>query len=98
MIFRKVKHRGSIGHCRFLPPPLPKVAPRPDDAASRAPSCADSFALWQRAHYDIRMNTLELRREIKRAIDRLPPERLESLADYVHFLSRPSLDQRLEEA
>jgi hypothetical protein len=44
------------------------------------------------------MNTLELRREIKKAIDRLPPERLESLADYVYFLTRPSLAQRLEEA
>ena len=44
------------------------------------------------------MNTLELRREIKKAIDRLPPERLQSLADYVSFLTRPSLAQRLEEA
>ncbi len=44
------------------------------------------------------MNTLQLRREIKTAIDRLPPERLESLADYVHFLTRPSLARRLEEA
>ncbi len=44
------------------------------------------------------MNTLKLRREIKKAIDRLPPERLESLADYVHFLTRPSLTRRLDEA
>jgi hypothetical protein len=44
------------------------------------------------------MKTVELRREIKKAIDRLPPERLESLADYVHFLTRPSLSERLEEA
>ena len=44
------------------------------------------------------MNSLELRRAIKKAIDRLPPERLESLADYVYFLTRPSLAQRLEEA
>jgi len=44
------------------------------------------------------MNTLELRREIKRAIGRLPQERLESLADYVQFLNRPSLTCRLEEA
>jgi hypothetical protein len=44
------------------------------------------------------MSILELRREIKKAIDRLPPERLESLADYVHFLTRPSLTERLEEA
>jgi hypothetical protein len=44
------------------------------------------------------MSTLKLRREIKKAIDRLPPERLESLADYVYFLTRPSLARRLEEA
>ena len=39
-----------------------------------------------------------LRREIKKAIDRLPTERLESLADYVHFLSRPSLAEKLKDA
>ena len=44
------------------------------------------------------MNTVKLRREIKKAIDRLPPERLESLADYVHFLIQPPLPQRLKEA
>jgi hypothetical protein len=44
------------------------------------------------------MKPLELRRQIKKAIDRLPPERLESLADYVHFLTRPSLARRLDDA
>jgi len=44
------------------------------------------------------MNTLELRREIKKAIDSLPPKRLQSLADYVHFLIRPSLAERLKTA
>jgi hypothetical protein len=44
------------------------------------------------------MSTVQLRREIKKVVDRLPPERLVSLADYVHFLTRPSLDQRLENA
>ena len=44
------------------------------------------------------MKTLELRREIKKAIDSLPAERLKSLADYVHFLTRPSLPQRLQDA
>jgi hypothetical protein len=44
------------------------------------------------------MNTPKLRREIKKAIDRLPPARLQSLADYVDSLTRPSLIQRLEEA
>jgi hypothetical protein len=44
------------------------------------------------------MDALKLRREIKKAVDDLPPEQLESLADYVHFLTRPSLARRLEEA
>ncbi len=44
------------------------------------------------------MNTLELRREIKKAIDHLPPEQLTSVADYIAFLSRPTLAQRLEAA
>ena len=44
------------------------------------------------------MSTIELRREIKKVVDRLPPERLESLADYVHFLTHPALEQRLASA
>jgi hypothetical protein len=44
------------------------------------------------------MSTVKLRREIKKAIDRLPPERLESLADYVSFLNRPPLARRLADA
>ena len=44
------------------------------------------------------MNTVEMRREIKKVIDRLPPERLASLADYVHFLTHPALKQRLADA
>ena len=44
------------------------------------------------------MGTVELRREIKKAVDRLPPERLASLADYVHFLTRPPLEQRVAAA
>jgi len=44
------------------------------------------------------MTRLELRREIKKAIDRLPAEELQSLADYVCFLSRPTLARRLQEA
>ena len=35
------------------------------------------------------MTATELRREIKKIVDRLPPESLASLADYVHFLGRP---------
>jgi hypothetical protein len=44
------------------------------------------------------MRTVELRRQIKKAVDRLPPQRLASLADYVHFLIRPSLEARLSDA
>ncbi len=44
------------------------------------------------------MTTAEIRREIKKAVDQLPPERLPSLADYVQFLARPSLEQRLAAA
>ena len=39
-----------------------------------------------------------LRREIKKAIDRLPVERLSSVADYIAFLARPTLGQQIEQA
>jgi hypothetical protein len=45
--------------------------------------------------YNHNMSTVDLRREIKKAVDRLPPERLESLADYVQFLTYPALKQRV---
>lgn len=44
------------------------------------------------------MSTVELRRKIKKAIDRLPPKRLESLADYVRFLDQPPVNQRVASA
>jgi hypothetical protein len=44
------------------------------------------------------MSTTELRREIKKAVDRLPADRLESLADFVTFLNRPTLRQRIKDA
>lgn len=44
------------------------------------------------------MSTVQLRREIKKIVDRIPPDRLESVADYVHFLTRPSLAHRLAAA
>jgi len=44
------------------------------------------------------MSTTELRRKIKKAVDHLPPKRLESLADYVEFLNRPPLIDRLRAA
>ena len=39
-----------------------------------------------------------LRREIKKAIDRLPDSRLQSIADYLMHLSRPPLKERIEKA
>jgi hypothetical protein len=39
-----------------------------------------------------------LRREIKKAIDRLPEDRLASVADYIAFLNRPTLQQRIDQA
>jgi hypothetical protein len=44
------------------------------------------------------MTTSELRREIKKIVDQLPPERLASLAGYVHFLGRPPLPKRIKAA
>jgi hypothetical protein len=48
--------------------------------------------------YNDAMATNQFRREIKKAVDQLPDERLESLADYVRFLSRSSIEQRIKEA
>ena len=39
-----------------------------------------------------------LRREIKKAIDSLPVDRLPSVADYIAFLNLPTLGQRIETA
>jgi hypothetical protein len=44
------------------------------------------------------MTTSELRKEIKKIVDHLPADRLASLADYVQFLDRPPLAQRLKAA
>src|SRR5207247_1330361 len=52
----------------------------------------------RRIAYDSSMSTVELRRKIKKQIDRLPPKRLESLADYVAYLARAPLAQRLAAA
>ena len=43
-------------------------------------------------------STVELRRKIKKAVDQLPPKRLESLSDFVEFLNGPPLTQRLAAA
>ena len=39
-----------------------------------------------------------LRREIKQAIDRLPIDRLASVADFVAFLNRSTLQHQIEKA
>jgi hypothetical protein len=44
------------------------------------------------------MSTVELRRQIKKVVDHLPPKHLESLADYAQFLDRRPLIARLKEA
>jgi len=44
------------------------------------------------------MTTTSLRRKIKKAIDSIPAGRLESLADYVDFLNRRPLIERIETA
>ena len=41
------------------------------------------------------MSATKIRREIKKVIDQLPAKQLESVADYVYFLSRPTLSQRI---
>jgi hypothetical protein len=56
------------------------------------------LAIRERGCFDNQMKPLRLRREIKKAVDLLPPERLESLADYVSFLTRPPLEKRLDSA
>ncbi len=44
------------------------------------------------------MSATKLRTEIKKAVDQLAPDRLMSLADYVSFLTRPSVSQRVSNA
>lgn len=44
------------------------------------------------------MSTSNLRQQIKKSIDSVPPKRLESLAEYVRFLNQPTITQRLSTA
>jgi len=44
------------------------------------------------------MTESQLRLEIKKALDRLPVDRLASVADYIAFLNRPTLGQQIEKA
>ena len=44
------------------------------------------------------MSKAALRREIKKAVDRLSEDRLESVADYIAFVNRPTMKQRIQKA
>lgn len=44
------------------------------------------------------MTESSLRRELKKALDHLPVDRLSSVADYIAFLTRPTLGQQIEKA
>ena len=44
------------------------------------------------------MSTAELRCDIKKMIDRLPVDRLVTVADFVSYLNCPSLIERIEAA
>jgi hypothetical protein len=44
------------------------------------------------------MSTAALKKQVKKAIDRLPVDHLESVRDFVAFLSRPSVEERIEQA
>jgi hypothetical protein len=44
------------------------------------------------------MSEFLLRRDIKKAVDRLPGDRLTSVADYIAFLTRPTLGQQIAAA
>ena len=44
------------------------------------------------------MTQAQIRREIKKAVDQLPVDRLASLADYIAFLNRPTLRQQVDKA
>jgi hypothetical protein len=46
----------------------------------------------------VNMKTIELRGKLKKVIDGMPSRRLESLADYMQFLSRPPMKRRLKAA
>jgi hypothetical protein len=61
-----------------------------------AASVADPLFETNGYHFD--MSTVELRRKIKRQVDLLPPKRLESLADYIQFLNRPPVTERVAAA
>lgn len=44
------------------------------------------------------MSIVQLRRDIKKAVDRVPPERLVSLADYIQYLAGRTLAERIARA
>jgi hypothetical protein len=44
------------------------------------------------------MSAVKIRKEIKKAVDRLEAKKLESLANYVQFLSQPTVAERIASA
>lgn len=44
------------------------------------------------------MSSVKLRNNIKKTIDHVPAERLDALADYVSYLARPSVTDRISRA
>jgi hypothetical protein len=60
--------------------------------------CSRFLACFISGSYNLDMTTVQLRREIKQAVDRLPPKRLDSLAQYVSFLDQTALRKRLVKA
>lgn len=44
------------------------------------------------------MTDIALKSRIKKAVDKMPREKLASVADYIAFLSRPTLAERLKVA
>jgi len=44
------------------------------------------------------MSSTKLRTKIKDAVDRVSPDHLKSLADYVGFLTNPSFEERIARA
>jgi len=87
-----------IGACKYG---IHDISRTEATSASGLPRCNMPLELGmfqQRIGYDRVMSTVKLRREIKKAVDRLPPERLEPLAEYISFLNRRPLVRRLADA
>ena len=73
--------------CVSAPPRFQKNSTRKHSQLVRLPKIV----------YNCCMSTAELRREIKQLIDKLPPDRLESLAGFIETMNRP-LTRRIKQA